>query len=280
MPSDADIRSVLREHGVTVPPRGKLGPKHRETYDRIQAGVVPEADDDWDGPDDEGDIITATIPGPAAAPPADQDDDERGRPIDEARPRVRPGKGGTARRLADRVRAKSSSSGKGKSRPRARIPVDRLISRGWGMGARLVAPVSGATARTLMLQAPVAGLVLEDTVRGTAADTVLQYAARAEDAGERVFALVGPPLIVMAIERAQGLEEPARQMRLAILIPLLEEALTMWCQIAGDKMEVAAARMAETAAVSEEVNRLIALIFPQAEVEDQEQAETMAGAPA
>lgn len=281
MATDAEIRRVLRKHGVDVTARGKLGAHHHEAYERIQAELHVSADgaDSWDGPDDDGDVITATVPGQAPGELEGQDD-EHGEPIAEARPRVRTGrKGSAARRFADRVKASGKKQGKGPGRPRARVPVDRLISRGWGMGARLVAPVSQATARTLMLQAPVAGLVLEDTVKGTAADTVLQVAARAEDAGERVFALAGPPLIVMAIERAQGLEEPARTMRLAILVPMLEEALSMWVRIAGDKMDTAAARMAETQATSEEVQKLIALIFPQAEVVPDDD-DVMAGAPA
>jgi len=287
MASDADIRAVLREHGISVTARGKLGAHHHEAYERIQRGEAPGVSDDgqdsWTGPDDDGDIITAHAPGPAAGELGDQDDADTARheQPQEARPRVRVKRARPS--LSDRIRkatsssgSKSSSSSRKKARPR--LPVDRIISRGWGAAARIVAPVSGATARTLQLQAPVAGLVLEDTVKGTAADTVLQFAARGQEAGETAFALAGPPILVAAIERAQGMDEPARTMRLAILIPMLEEALGLWCKIAGDKMQEAAVRMAETQAVNEEVQRLIGLIFPQAEVHD-ESAE-MAGAPA
>ena len=274
MPSDADIRAVLREHDIKVPARGKLGPRHRAEYERIQRGQVPASDgDSWTGPDDDGDIITATVPGPADDEPSGQGD-EPGEPVTETPPRVRIKRARTG--WHERIR---NATGKPKSgrKPRPRLPVDRIVSRVWGSAARIVAPVSGATSRTLQLQAPVAGLVLEDKVKGTAADTVLQYAARGQEAGETVFALAGPPILVAAIERAQGMEEPARTMRLTILFPMLEEALSMWCKIAGDKMTEAAARIAETQAISEEVQQLIRLIFPQAEVQPDDE---MAGAPA
>jgi hypothetical protein len=278
MPSDADIRAVLREHGIPVTDRGKLGTKYHAEYERIQAGQAPpNGDDSWAGPDDESDVITATVPGPpgGAGELGDQGDGP-GEPVAEARPRVRAKRAGPS--WQERIRkATSKDKPKGRAKARPRLPVDRLISRGWGAAARIVAPVSGATSRTLQLQAPVAGMVLEDKVRGTAADTVLQYAARGQEAGETVFALAGPPLIVAAIERAQGMDEPARTMRLAILVPMLEEALGLWCKIAGDKMQEAAVRMAENQAVNEEVQRLIGLIFPQAEVQPDEE---MAGAPA
>jgi hypothetical protein len=280
MPSDADIRAVLREHGIPVTDRGKLGPKYHAEYERIQAGQVPpNGDESWAGPDDDGDVITATIPGPAGGADGlagQAGDDTHGEPVAEARPRVRTKRPGSS--WQERIRkATSKDKPKGRAKARPRLPVDRLISRGWGAAARIVAPVSGATSRTLQLQAPVAGMVLEDRVRGTAADTVLQYAARGQEAGETVFALAGPPLIVAAIERAQGMDEPARTLRLAILIPMLEEALGLWCKIAGDKMQEAAVRMAENQAVNEEVQRLIGLIFPQAEVQPDDE---MAGAPA
>ena len=280
MPSDADIRSVLREHGIPVTPRGKLGAKHHAEYERITgkpAGDSAEGDT-WTGPDDEGDVIMAHIPGPAAGELEDQDDDDGAEPVTETRPRrVHASRGKAAHRWADRIRGKAPGTGKPKAKPRPRLPVDRLISRGWKTGARIIAPVSQATARTLMLQAPVAGLVLEDKVKNTAADTVLQYGARLQEAGETAFALAGPPLIVAAIEKAQGLPEPQRQLRLAVLLPMLEEALTMWVKIAGDKVTEAAEQMAADAATSAEVERLIALIFPQATVEPEEApADTMA----
>ena len=92
-------------------------------------------------------------------------------------------------------------------------------------------------------------------------DRVLQPAARAHDKGKKVFALAAPPLLVAALEQAQGLPEPARSMRTALLTTLLAEALTMWVEVAGDKVEAAAARHAENQATRAEVEKLMSLIF-------------------
>ena len=283
MPSDADIRAVLREHGVEVTKRGKLGDKHYAEYERITRRQQAPADDPepWDGPDDGTDITRAVLP--AAAVPGDAEDQDDGtRPQDqpqERRPRrVRK----TSPSLVDRLRGAKPKSGPGKRKTALpRMSTARLISRGWSTMGRLAAPVSGSVSRTFQLQAPVAGLILDDTVKDTFLDPALQVAARAQEKGEKVFGLAGPPLIVAAIEKAQGLEEPQRSLRLAILVPMLEEALTVWVKIAGDKMEEAAAEVQADEATRAEVQRLIMLIFPQATVEqDQEQAHDMAGAPA
>jgi len=275
---------VLREHGIAVTARGKLGAHHHEAYEKIQRGETPGAGDDtWNGPDDGDDVITGHVPGPAAGSledraRADEDGDTvRHDTPQEARPRVRVKQ--SRQSWSDRVRkATSSSKGRSKAKARPRVPVDRLITRGWSTAARFAALVSAPTARTLQLQAPVAGLILEDKARGTAADKVLQIGARAQDAGETVFALAGPPVIVLAIERAQGLPEPQRQIRLALLLPMLEEALTMWVKIGGDKVAEAAERIEADEATRAEVARLIGMIFPQAEVSDPDGE--MAGAPA
>lgn len=274
MPNDAEVRAVLRRHGVAVTSRGKLGDRHYKAYEDIQRGAAAAADnsaDSWDGPDDDGDIIEAVVP-PAADNNADEDTQPQEQPQERRPRRVRtPGPS-----IGDRLRGKKTGSSTRKKTRHARVPVDRLISRGWGTAARLVSPVSQATARTLALQSPVAGLILEDAVKGTVVDTVLQPVARAEERAEKVFALAGPPLLVMAIEHAQGLEEPARQLRLAVLVPMLEEALGLWVKIAGDKVETAAARMEANAATQAEISRLLAIIFPQAEVNDTDMAADMA----
>lgn len=278
MASDADVRAVLREHGEPVPARGKLKPAYHQRYEELtnHAGPDgtddPDGSDDWDGPDDDGDIITATVPAPPAPEP------DRGPPADETRPkRPRRKTGGIGGRLFGDKTATAKPKAKVKH---PRVPADRLISRGWGALGRIAATVSAPLSTTFALQQPVAGMVLEDAVRGTFIDPALQFAARAEERGEKVAALAGPPLIVLAIERAQGLPEPARTIRLAILEPMLVETLTLWVNIAGDKMATAAARLEEDRATREEVARYISLIFPRATVEDvnPDDAGVMAGA--
>jgi hypothetical protein len=92
----------------------------------------------------------------------------------------------------------------------------------------MVTPVAWPVANVLAMQSPVAGKILEDVVKNTVVDTVLQPFARVGQAGQVGFALLGPPIIVgMACARPDA--QP-------ILEPLLREALKSWLQVAGPKL--------------------------------------------
>lgn len=140
-----------------------------------------------------------------------------------------------ARSIADRVkRAGPARKPRAVKARKPRVPVDRFISRGWQFIAQAMQPISMPTARVLDVQAPVAGLVLEDVIKGTVVDKILQPLARTEQAGEVVFALLGPPAIVAAIHR--------RPEAAPFLIPFLKEALRSWIDVAGDKVQIAKER--------------------------------------
>jgi hypothetical protein len=92
-------------------------------------------------------------------------------------------------------------------------------------------PINVPVARTLALQAPVAGMVLEDTVKDTLIDRILQPVARAGQGGEAAFALLGPPLIVGLLTSPRG------QALQPVLVPALKQSLRSWIKIAGPKLE-------------------------------------------
>lgn len=112
----------------------------------------------------------------------------------------------------------------------ARVPVDRIIARGWQFLAQMVAPINIPVARVLDMQAPVAGLILEDNIKSTMVDKILQPLARVEERGEVAFALLGPPILVGAIT--------ARPQMAGVLIPILREALKTWIDVAGPSMKI------------------------------------------
>ena len=85
-------------------------------------------------------------------------------------------------------------------------------------------------------QAPVAGLILEDAVKDTVVDRLLQPIARGKDRGQAAVALIAPPLIALALERAATLPPQQQQMQVALLMPLLKESLRMWMVVAGPKI--------------------------------------------
>src|SRR5215472_11212766 len=100
--SDADVRAVLKEHGIPVPERGKVGAGHRAEYEKITAGGGGEpGGEPWDGPDGDAMVVTRGAdpyedsPSPAVAIAEFEAGQDEARPV---RPkRKRPG-------LADRLR--------------------------------------------------------------------------------------------------------------------------------------------------------------------------------
>src|SRR5215472_6632170 len=242
-PDPAVVRAVLREHGIDVPARGRISAEHEKAYAELvnqpEAGEydagVTEADFGPD-PGTEGD--TPEIP------PA------------EIKPR--------RLRSAPRLPALRRPKAQGKAKPKrkhARVPVDRLIERAWEALGRLAAPISPAVSNVLQLQSPVAGLIMEDIVRDTMVDRALQPIARAEEKAEKVIALAGPPMIVGALQAAEGLPPEQKAIRQAILVPMLRECLVVWVKVAGDKIEEKARRDEEMGPVNEQVDRLLAAIF-------------------
>lgn len=142
-----------------------------------------------------------------------------------------------ARGLLKRAGQKRTQTRRAPKKTHPRVAVDRLIERGWEMMARAVQPVNLPVARVLHMQAPVAGLILEDEIKGTVIDRVLQPLARTEKRGETALALVGPPVLVGVLTSKPELAP--------VVIPLLKESLAIWLDIAGPKMEVQAERAKE-----------------------------------
>jgi len=120
---------------------------------------------------------------------------------------------------------------------RPRVSIDRLIQRAWGALSDMAKPVNLPVSRVLALQSPVAGLLLEETIRNTAIDRLLQPLARGGAHAEVAHALLGPPLLTLALTM--------RPEAAPLLIPFLKDALRTWVDVAGPSIERAARREAE-----------------------------------
>jgi hypothetical protein len=204
----------------------------------------------------------------AGAPPEDPAAEPGTDPAAEVRPRAvgqadRPATSITRRLRAGRDRGTGGRGAKTRKRKvtHPRVSLEKLIESGWGVMARLCAPVSQPLSRCLEIQSPVAGMVLEDAVKGTFVDTALQPFARAERRAKMVAALVVPPMCVAAAEAAQGLPDQQRAIRLALIEPVLLESLTWWAEVAGDKLEARMERERETGPARELAIRLFQQIF-------------------
>ncbi|HWM96725.1 MAG TPA: hypothetical protein VNO54_06675 [Streptosporangiaceae bacterium] len=243
------MRSWLRDHGEDVPERGRLN------ADMIARYETGQHDPDWDTAGD-GDTISADETEPSTPmqperPPRTQRSSRRDR-------RSRP--------ISERIAGKRDGK-KPPGRKKPRMSVEHLISRSWEAVARFAAPLSLPVSRCLQVQSPVAGLIIEDVVAGTMIDRALQPIARAEEKAEKVIALIAPPILVLGIEQSFLLPPEQMMMRQAILMPLLRESLRVWLQVAGPKVEEAAAKEAEyQEKFGRSIDEMIALFFPAASV--------------
>lgn len=237
MPTSAEIRSWANtDGGYDIGIKGNIPAHIRDAYDAAHSG---------DGGD---------APSPAADYPDPDPDFETAfadEPPEETPPRKPPkasGRGSGSRAKTGRTGwfgKRTSGTGKPK---RKRIPVDDLISSAWGVLARLARPLPPLQ-RTLRVQAPVAGLLLEDAVKDTATDTFLQPLARFAAQGKTVTALLGPPVIVTAISahiaQAEASDSQPNPVFMSIAAEALRGSLMTWMDVAGPKFEQALAHERE-----------------------------------
>jgi hypothetical protein len=238
VPTTADVRGWLRDNGFDVSDRGQIPRELFAAYYEANPGSEDLANgnghrqDSGDYPDGMSD---ADFPAAEAEVP---DDTAESRPRD-----VRPKAKAKARSFTARFQRKP-----GRGRPKhPRVPVDEIISGGWRILARIARPVPPLQ-RTLRVQAPVAGLLLEDSIKGTVVDAVLQPLARMQQRGRAVAALAGPPVIVTAItvhmQQRAALDppQPPNPVVMSALTEALRESLIIWLDVAGPKFEQALER--------------------------------------
>jgi hypothetical protein len=196
-----DIREWAAQRGIEVRPKGPVPRDVRTAYYAEQVGgevpPPPPAEPSGEAP-----------PGSGETPP------EVKRPWWK-RDRKEPGERGKSGR---------------------RTPVDQIVGLAWEFGAFALSqePRMLPVARCVSMQAPVAGLIIDEAVKGTVADKVLQPIARAGEAGEKMFGLIGPPLIVAAITGKPEL--------FPVLRPALKMSLMQWMFISEPAMKKAEKR--------------------------------------
>jgi hypothetical protein len=279
----ADKRAWLRLNtSEEVPSRGRLRPDLEAMYDHAHPdddADHPSEWDLWDGePEDSADPedLEPSVPMQPERPP------RTARSARAAR-RAEPVGARTSRLVATVIGGKDKSKPGPKKKPAPRIGLEKFISRGYSTLGRMVAPLSQPMSRCLQAQAAMAGVIFEDMAKGTMADRLLQPAARAEDKLDKGFALIAPPLIVLAIEQTQvavnaGRLEPQQAMvRMAFLQPILRESLRIGLEVSESYAEQMKARIEQDARWDAEVDGLISMIF---EMPAPEPDPAMAGAAA
>lgn len=214
MTTDADIRAWAKGSGVDVPARGKVPEGVRAAYTEAHSagdnlGLSGE------GPPPEHGYAEAE-PMPTRPQTAVQGH------ADEVAPPPPPGRfPALQRRRGGAVREKKQHR---------RVSLESFCEGAWGLLANFTAGQGLIpTARALDLQAPIAGMILEDTLRGTVVDRIAQPLARGGEAAKEVGALLGVPLIVTIMT-----VKPEAAPR---MVPTLKKMMREWAIVAGPRIK-------------------------------------------
>lgn len=243
--SDMDIRNWVRENrpDLKVGQRGRLSPDVKAVYDeahRDEVQPVSSGNKDWEIHSD-GTAIFKEMTEPVLEG-APREDTGETPPKPPAKKKLF--------RFGDAEKPRTQHK---------RVSTATVLSWMWGgMGTVIRNPNLAPVARTLQLQAPVAGEIADDMVKGTVVDKVLQPLARVSEKGEDLFALVGPPAIAMAICMQPELYP--------MLEPMMVEAIKSWVAIAGPRIRKAQQKEAKLIAemgedYGESIREMLQFIF-------------------
>lgn len=195
MTTDADVRTWAKAAGVDCPTRGMVPKAVRDQYDAAH----PSAEHGYAEAE-----AAPTRPQTAADVP----------PLPPAGRFPKLGRGGPARPRREHKRVSLESGAEWAWR----ILGNAAASRG-------LVP----TGRALMLQAPVAGMILEDTLRGTVVDRIAQPFVRGGESAKEVVTLLGVPVIVTTLTIRPELQGQ--------LVPVLRNMMREWAIIAGPRIK-------------------------------------------
>lgn len=161
--ADTDIRAWLKDNGHEVPGRGPVPNRLRAVYDEGS----PAFDQD---------------------PPASE---EVSPSVPETAPASTP---------ASAWQRATSKRKENKGPRRRRVSTENLGASAWSVLGYLTGQAGNApVARMIQLQAPVAGVIVEEAAKNTPVDRLLQPLARTGEAGKNLGVLFGPPLLVFAM---------------------------------------------------------------------------------
>jgi hypothetical protein len=266
MPTASDIRNWAREHGHDVPGRGNIPNEIREAYDIAHPG--PNGSGETTHPDYPDDDFETAF----AEPPAEEEEKFDESAMAEEKPRrpkssrARSQGNPPGRRLFGFSRGKTPGSGS-KAKKKPRVSTEDLLGSLWRGMAKIATPLPPLN-RTLRVQAPVAGMLLEDVVKDTAADTFLQPLARIAEGGKVISALLGPPVIVTAlmvhVQQRASMEPPQEPNPFFVSAgtEALRSSLMTWAELTEGKILIAAKREADLEKrFGQSVDELIAMLL-------------------
>jgi hypothetical protein len=265
MATATEVRAWAVPEGIATS-RGKLRAEVIAQWDRDHPDDLYEANPPRDGftgnaPDYPADDFDAMFPDVGEGDGlGDTGETPPTRPKSS---RSRTGTGGSAGGVRSLFR-RGSSKAKGKKTP-PRVSTEDVWGSLWRAGAKLLTPLPPLQ-RTLRMQAPVAGMLMDDVTRTTFIDPLLQPLARLATQGKTIQALAGPPVFVSAIclegSRAMAEEREPNPLFMAVATEGLRSSLMAWMDVAGPKFEIAMQREREfEEKYGQSVDDMMALIF-------------------
>lgn len=198
-----DIRDWAIANGIDVSPKGRLSGEVKRAYTEAHP-------DDESGPGDAETQSSEVRPDVAQTP---------------AEPRS------VASKLKRAVEHRQSKPKVKRTGPAKRVSAENVLSVVWTLLAGGVATAGFEGAGYIMtFQAPIAGAILEDAVKGTMVDKLLQPLARGADEVKLLNALLVPPLAAVMMQM-----NPAWAPKIMVQ---LRKAMADWLEVAGPKLEI------------------------------------------
>jgi hypothetical protein len=288
MASTTDVRQWAKDHGYEVKVRGNLT---REVHDAYDAAHPEQAEGQGELELEQAEAeaeLSGEVVGPDLPPAVDR--------TAESAPRKPKGRGpfaGIGGRGRGPRPARPAKTKAGPRRPaRPRVALTGLIESAWSdlaWAASSVPPMQ----RMLYAQAPFAGIALEDGLRDTFIDRMLQPVARGQAKAEAVGGLLMPPMALALVlatapqpqQTEQGLAwpEPSTEHKFALL--MLRYSLTVMAKAGQVRLEDYQAKAVESAERGRQADMFMAFILggpmPAADgqaPDDEQAAQAMAAA--
>lgn len=185
-----DVREWAKARGIDIGAHGRIPAAVRDQYEAEH--TAPDGDaypEPEPGPAYDGGVTEADFPPEEPAAP------EPGHPAEIKPKRIRTAK--PAAGVFARFRKPKTKTAR-PARKLPRVSLAGLIEDAWQQMAWAAAPLPPMQ-RLLYAQAPFAGVALEDALKDTVVDRVLQPVARAEEKAKAVGGLVMPPVALLAV---------------------------------------------------------------------------------
>jgi hypothetical protein len=266
-----DVRDWLKAHpdrlpeGREVPTKGRIPKELQAVYD---AEHTPDATDNFGDSDGPGYDLGVTDADFIAA-------DEPPETAEVAPRKIRAARKEQAKSLRERIWG-GGTKGKRPARKHPRVSLkgfaeDVFLDLAWTFQG--LPPME----KILYLEAPLAGQVVEDTCKGTVADTLLQPVARIDRQFKALEALMAPAwvaaIMVKGEKEVSGDYTPATK----LMFGGLRHALLSLSRVADVDFEELKAKSQELKGKSDEIDGMIAWLFEMPEPTP-EQAAAMAAA--